>query len=184
MVNFEKLENKQRVEELNPSKTLIKIGLEDNDVLCDIGAGTGIFTIAGAKITNNTVFSLEINDELLNVIKDKAKQENLTNIKALKVNDNHYDIQNNLVDFAILVTVFHEIDDKISLLSEIRRVLKQTGKLIIIEFHDKKTEIGPPVEHRIGKELLNEICSSHGFFKMMEFDLGDNFYCVGFEMSK
>jgi len=176
--NQNKLEDPGRLAELNPNGTLKKIGLGERDVVCDIGAGSGIFTISAAQITRNSVFALEVNDEFLGIIREKADREKLTNIIPDKVTDFHYDIGTESVDLVILVTVLHEIDKKAALLTEIKRILKSTGKLAIIEFHKKQTPIGPPVPHRISKDEVLKICSDFDFYKSGEFDLGDNFYCI------
>ena len=179
-MNPNKLENPARLAELNPTDTLKKIGFGKHDVLCDIGAGTGIFTIPAARITDNTVLALDINDEFLNIIAEKAQKEKLTNIRTLKVTDNYHDIDSQTVDFVLLVTVLHEITDKKALLNEIRKIIKETGKLAIIEFHAKQTPMGPPVEHRLSKDAVHLVCFSHGFSKSKEFDMGDNYYCMVF----
>ncbi|MCK9625716.1 MAG: class I SAM-dependent methyltransferase [Bacteroidales bacterium] len=180
-MDYNKLENPDRVAELNPLKTLQRIGLGQHDVLCDIGAGTGIFTIQAAKITENSVIALELNEELLNIINKKAKQENLTNIKTLKVTGDLFDIYKNTVDFVLLVTVFHEIINKNIFVTEIRRIIKKTGKIVIIEFHKKQTIFGPPIDQRISRNYVTSFFDYYGFTKKNEFDLGDNLYCIVFD---
>ncbi len=178
-MDINKLENKERLAELRPEETLLKIGLKDCDVVCDIGCGSGVFTIPAAKITSNTVYGIEISDQMVNIINSKIEQEGLKNIEIQKNNNtNKYNISNNSVDYVLLVTVFHEIEEKYSLLDEIKRIMKKNGLLIIIEFHDKKTAMGPPVDHRIGKKEVLSICQSNDFIEKRTFDLGENFYCM------
>lgn len=55
-----KFENQMRIEELNPRNTLIKAGFKDSMVLCDIGAGTGIFAFPASRISSNDIYALEI----------------------------------------------------------------------------------------------------------------------------
>ena len=50
---IEKLENEQRILELNAGETLMKIGFTEGLNLCDIGAGTGIFSFEAAKISSH-----------------------------------------------------------------------------------------------------------------------------------
>ncbi len=176
-----KLENPARLAELNPKETLRRIGLGEKDIICDVGAGSGIFTIPAAGITTNTVYALEINDEFLAVIKDKANALHLPNIITMKVTGDHYDIQPDTVDAVIMVTVLHEIENKDFILTEFKRILKDKGKLAVIEFHKRQTPMGPPAEHRLSKEEVVEMCEAFAFTKKMEFDLGDNLYCVLFE---
>lgn len=173
-----KLENPARIADLSPRETLVKIGLGEQDIICDIGAGSGIFTIPAARITENTVYAIEINDEFIDIINEKACRENLSNIKTVKVIDDRYNLDTASVDMAVLVTVFHEMDQKESVLTEIKRILKSTGKLAFIEFHKRDTPMGPPVDHRISREEVIRISEANGFRVLGEFDVGDNFYCI------
>ncbi|MGD9568698.1 MAG: class I SAM-dependent methyltransferase [Sedimentibacter sp.] len=179
-----KSENPIRLLELNPSGTLKKIGLLENLTVCDIGAGSGIFTIPAATITNNTVYALEINDEMLSVIQVKAEKEGIHNIKPVKVENKRFDLEDNSVDMALMVTVLHEIDDQAAMSEEIKRILKDGGKLAIIEFHKRETPMGPPVAHRMGRDEVLDLLRKKGFTIWNDFDLGDNFYCLVFKRDK
>ncbi|HYE67047.1 MAG TPA: methyltransferase domain-containing protein, partial [Anaerovoracaceae bacterium] len=106
-----RMENPLRIAELNPLETLIRIGLGENDTVCDIGAGSGIFTIPAAQITKNKVYALEIDDEMLEVIGEKMKNLSLSNIELVKVNGDKFPIEDQTVDFTLMVTVFHEIEN-------------------------------------------------------------------------
>lgn len=171
------LESPEKLAELRPKETLTKIGLGERDVVCDIGAGTGIFAIPAAQITKNLVYALEIKDELLEIIKEKAENQSLPNIKTMKVTGDSFDIEEGSVDFIILVTVLHEIKNKAAFLSEVKRIMKSTAKLLIIELH-KNTPIGPPNAPRLDLDEVNAICRGAGFTLIKEFNLGGNYYCV------
>lgn len=148
-----------------------------NDVVCDIGAGTGIFTIPAAQITKNIVYALEIKDEFLEIIKEKADNQKLPNIKTMKVIGNSFDIEEGSVDFIILVTVLHEIEDKAAFLTEVKRIMKGKAKLSIIELH-KNTLIGSPNAPRLDMDEVAAICMGAGFTMIKEFNLGSNYYGV------
>ena len=178
---MKKLENPLRLAELDPPGTFRRIGLGINDVICDIGAGTGIFTIPAAKITGNKVYAIEIDDGMLQHIDENVKLEKLTNVELIKVQNNKIGIKDEEADLAIMVTVFHEIENKKDYLQEVRRLLRQEGRLAIIEFHKRETPMGPPVSHRIGKSEVEDIMRTAGFAIVDEFDLGDNFYCIIFK---
>lgn len=81
---------------------------------------------------------------------------------------------------AVIVTVLHEIEDKETMLKEIKRILVPEGKLMIIEFHKRKTPMGPSVGHRISEEFVEELCNSSGLKTISKFSLGDNFYTAVF----
>ena len=65
-------------------------------------------------------------------------------------------------------------------LEEVKRLLKNRGKLAVIEFHKRQTPMGPPLAQRLSREEVKELLSQRGFVMQEEFDLGDNFYCLVF----
>ncbi len=178
---IEKFENATRIAELNSVETLIRAGMNDNMVICDIGAGTGVFAFPAADLTNNTVYALEISDDMIELLEYRKNERGIENLKIRKVDSAILPIDNDICDMILLVTVLHEIEDQESLLEEIKRVLKKSGKLMIIEFHKKETPMGPPIDHRISIEYTEELCNSSSLKTTHKFDLGDNFYCILFE---
>lgn len=176
-----KLENPARISELNPGNTLKLIGLKKGLNLCDIGAGTGIFTIPAAQLTDSKVYALEISDEMLAIIEEKAKTNGLNNIETMKVSDNSFGLMDNCIDIAIMVTVLHEIHPAEEFLSEIKRILKRDGIIAVIEFHKRETPMGPTVDQRMSKEEVIDKLGKAGFKVRNDINLGDNFYCLAFE---
>ena len=176
-----KFENPARLDELRPESTLRRAGFSEGMSLCDIGAGTGIFSVAAARISSAEVNALDISDEMLEIMRRKKAEENLQNLNILKVHSEELPLESGSCDFAIMVTVLHEIEDRDSMLKEIKRVLSENGKFLVIEFHKKATPMGPPVDHRIAKETVERLCSGSGFQKLEAFEMGDNFYGIIFK---
>lgn len=176
-----KFENQIRVAELNPKNSLIKAGFKENMVLCDIGAGTGIFTFPATEISSNDIYALEVSDSMLELLTHRMVKRNTKNLKIKKVDSTILPLDDNSCDMAIMVTVLHEVENKELMLDEIKRILKQGGKLMVIEFHKRETPMGPPFDHRISEEYVEKISNSHGLKTIDKFSLGDNFYSLIFE---
>ena len=181
--HIDKLENTDRIKELSPEDTLKKAGLKEDMILVDIGAGTGIFSFAGATITETKVYALEISDKMLEFLREKKAKNKVENLEILKVASDILPLEDNMCDLAIMVTVLHEIEDKKTLLNEIKRILKKDGSLLVVEFHKRETPMGPPVGHRIAEKEVEETCQNRGFNKKDKFNLGDNFYALLFKLS-
>lgn len=175
-----KLENPARLMELKPRSTLLETGLNKDDIFCDIGAGTGIFTIEAAKITNAKTYAVDVSEDMLKVIEDKAAKHNLKNIELINPETFNYPIETNQCDFIMLCTVLHEIDDKSALLNEIYRILKRSGRLIIIEFFKKQTPMGPPANHRISIDETMALADEFDFNLQKQSSLGENLYILVF----
>lgn len=176
-----KLENPARMEELNPEKTLRRIGLSLGDVFCDIGAGTGIFSLAAARITHSAVYALEISDEMLEMIQEKAKESGLGQIVPVKVKGDNFGVADGTADVILLATVLHEITDKANFLSNAKRMLKSEGQIAVIEFHKRQTPMGPSVERRLSQKETEAAMQTAGLGSTDAFDLGENFYCMIFK---
>lgn len=173
-----KLENPNRVLELNPKDTLKQIGLKNGDIFCDVGAGTGIFTFAAAEITSNKIYAVEISDEMLEILQSGAEEKKLENVVTTKGIEKIPESSCNVV---LLCTVLHEVPDVQDMMNEIRRILVKDGILSIIEFHKRQTPAGPPVKLRLDSVQLAESLHDYGLHQIQHFPLGENFYCSVFK---
>ncbi len=176
-----KFENPVRIAELDPKNTLMKLGFKEKMVLCDIGAGSGIFSFPAAEISSGDIFALEISDDIIAVLERKKSEGDIQNLIIRKVESDRLPLESGICDMAIMVTVLHEIEDKDSMLKEIRRILKTNGKLAVIEFHKAETPMGPPVDHRISEEQVMELCDDNSFKHIEKYKSGDNFYYLIFQ---
>jgi ubiquinone/menaquinone biosynthesis C-methylase UbiE len=173
-----KLENPARVAELRPAETLRRIGLTESGVLCDIGAGTGLFTLAAAAITHGAVYALDINGDMLDIIARRAAETGADNIHCVPVTGAGFDLSPGTIDIALMCTVLHEVPDKPGFLSDAAALLKPQGRLAVIEFHARQTPMGPPIPRRIGQPELLAIADAAGLTAVDTYSLGDNFYCA------
>lgn len=178
---IQKLENPARVKELDPFNTLKTMGFKEDMILCDIGAGTGLFSFAAAQISKNDIYALEISDTMIHLLKNRKDEINAYNLNILKVESSNLPLENNICDMVILVTVLHEIEDKFHILDEINRILKKDGQLLIIEFHQDETPFGPPLHRRISIQQVVEICNSKNLRNIDKRILGENFYSTLFQ---
>lgn len=174
---WEKLENPARAAELDPAGTLRRAGLQSGQTLCDIGAGSGLFTLAAARLTDGTVWAAETDADILARLTARAQKEGLSNVLPVPAEGVRYRLPDGCADWALLVTVLHEIAEKDALLDELRRLLKPDGRVCLVEFQKARTPMGPPPEHRLGAGEAAALFPRHGFAPEQQFPLSENFYC-------
>jgi len=176
--NKNKLDNPKRREILPPKETLERLGLMAEDTMADVGCGIGYFTLPAAKIINkeNKIYALDILDEMLDEVKNKSKELKLENIVAVKTAEYDLKLEDKSVSFVIMVNVLHEIEDKIRILKEIHRILKPGGRIAVIDFEKKETEMGPPVDHRLSREETLSLLESAEFEMLNAIEISDTFY--------
>jgi len=175
-----KFESPGRLAELQPEKTLIGAGFKNPMSLCDIGAGTGVFTFTAAKISSGSIYALDVSDEMIDILNERKTEYNANNVIIKKVRGPSLPVDEVSCDMAIMCTVLHHIDDKHAMLSEVKRLLVKNGKLIIIDFLNKPTPKGPPPEMRLPKEEIELCCRKAGFELMHKYIMGENLMCFIF----
>lgn len=171
---------------VRPEEVIKKIGIEPGMVVADFGAGSGHYSIAAAKIVRNTgkVYSIDIQKELLAAIKSTAALNNLSNIEIvwsdLEAPEGSR-LADKSVDAIIISNILFQVGDKEALLYEAARVLKDSGRVAVIEWGKKEGKMGPPMEKRVSKEECIEIFRNARFKPAKEFIAGENHYGLLFE---
>ena len=107
---------------------------EAHDTILDIATGTGDLVIALAKIETSKIIGLDISPGMLEIGKEKVITHDLTHRIDMQLGDSemlHYnDEYFDAVTVAFGVRNFENLDKG---LSEILRVLKSNGTLVILE---------------------------------------------------
>lgn len=129
-------ENSKRDVFLNRKKIVASSGIKRGEVVADVGAGTGAFIpyLRDAVGKNGEVFAVEISPKFIEYLENKAKKENLKNMKVVKGSFSSTNLKNASVDKLFLIDVYHHLDQPQTMLKDFKRVLKKDGELIIVDF--------------------------------------------------
>lgn len=101
----------------------------------EIGPGTGLhaFTVAAARLPDGVLDVLDIQQEMLDDLKQRAEKQGIVNIIATHGEAQKLPFPDRTFDAAYMVTALGEIPDRAAALSEMRRVLQPKGRLLIAE---------------------------------------------------
>ena len=159
------LDSPQRKKLLNPVKTLRALGIRAGMIVADVGCGTGFFTIPLAAFVGpkGRVFAVDISKEMINDVKKGAAQERFRNIKAIHSSENKIPITSKRIDYCLLSSVVHELENKALFFKELKRLLKKDGKVGIIEWKKIPSPLGPPLRERISPAAMRQILAENGF---------------------
>lgn len=160
--HMKKLDNPERRKLLPPHKLLELLEIQDNDILIDLGAGTGYFTIPAASLTRNKVYALDVEPLMLQYLGKRVKEQKLDNVELIEGAIERIPLAGQIADHVITSFVLHEVEPLEKGLQEMSRVLKPGGKVLCIEWEKKQTVQGPPLHHRIQSNELAKAFDENG----------------------
>lgn len=180
VTNRKKLDSEERKRLLAPYETLTKLGYQKGKTFADIGCGTGLFTVSAAKICSEDVkiYAIDVCEEMLSEVEKRAFESGYHNIQTVKSDEYDFKLDDESVDFVLICTVLHEIDDKARFLREAARICRPDGTVAIIEFNETQTLFGPPLSHRLSRSQVKNLIADAGFINDSEMDISEAFYAV------
>jgi precorrin-6B methylase 2 len=177
---IERLERPDRIPGLRIDDVIDSLKLKPGDVVADIGAGTGVFSIPFAKAVapSGMVLAQDIWPELLDYIAEKAKKEQVGNLRTVLGKGDDPNLPRNHVDLVFFHDVFHNVLDRQGYLEILASSVRPGGRIAVIEqeFDDPIAKKWDILEDRITREQLADWMSAIGFELIDTFDLfqGEN----------
>ncbi|WP_182199952.1 class I SAM-dependent methyltransferase [Paraliobacillus salinarum] len=173
-----KLMSNERYELLQPEKLIDNLSINENDVVADLGAGAGFFTIPAATQTNNAVYAIDIEPSMIQLLEEAASKQSISNINTIVSNLNVIPLADQILDKVISAFVLHEVDHLDTTIKEIARVTKHGGRIMLIDFKAIHTEAGPPLEIRIPSSKLVTLLKDHHFNNIITKEINDSNYMI------
>src|SRR5699024_5856201 len=103
------LMSEDRKNMLQRDKLLKHLNVQTDDVIADLGAGTGFFTIPVAKYTKETVYAVDIEPKMLELLKENANTEQIENIHYVESDLDQIKLNDKSVNKVIISHVMHEV---------------------------------------------------------------------------
>jgi SAM-dependent methyltransferase len=130
------LERPQRVQEERPAEVLRIMGLRPGDVVADVGAGSGYFTRRMAPLVapGGTIYAVDVQQEMLDILAESVEEAGLTGIVPVLGTADDPGLPEGGIDWILLVDVYHEFAEPVVMLEEMRRALKPTGRVALVEY--------------------------------------------------
>lgn len=149
-------------------KTIELFPLANGVVVADIGAGDGYFTTRLARRLGETgdVIATDVTPEYLEGLKQRIAQEGLTNVSFVLGGYDDPRLAPESVDIALMVRMYHEIEQPYAFLWRLRGALKPGG-IVAVSERDR-----PTVNHGIPPALLKCEFEAVGYEQVSFTELG------------
>ncbi|MEP0548940.1 MAG: class I SAM-dependent methyltransferase [Rhodothermales bacterium] len=136
------LERAERAELERPGAVVDSLDLAPDDVVADIGAGTGYFTfrIAG-RVPEGGVYAVDIQPEMLAIIDERAAREGADNVEAVQGTISDPNLPEASVDLTLIVDAYHEFSHPREMMEGIVRSLRPGGRVVLVEYRGEDPSI-------------------------------------------
>lgn len=166
---------------LDPDKIIAQLDVQVGNSVADFGCGPGYFTLPFAKKVgaDGKVYALDVLPQALESVESKAKNAGLTNVVAMRVNlekENGSKLMSDCLDWIVMKDVLFQNQKKEIMVAEAQRVLKAGGKIIVAEWNQNDTGIGPDGELRIAEGNLKKMFTDQNFEIEKDVDAGKFHY--------
>lgn len=116
--------------------------IKEGDTVLDVGPGIGYFTIPLAEMVGDRgrVIAADIQQKMLSAIKKRAKQRDVEGRIILQLSSSDSLNVKTKVNFILAFWMVHEVPDKPLFLTQLRSLLKDDGRFLLVEpkFHVTK----------------------------------------------
>ena len=153
------LERESRQREEKPDLTVENLDLEADDVVADIGAGSGYFSFRIAqKVPEGKVYAVDIQPEMLEAIASRQKDRQVENIETVLGAEDNPNLLPESIDLAFMVDAYHEFAYPREMMEGIVEALKPGGKVVLLEYRKENPMIMiKPLHKMTQKQVKKEL---------------------------
>ncbi|EKF86747.1 class I SAM-dependent methyltransferase [Methanobacterium formicicum] len=164
-----------------PLEIIENLNLYDEMVVGDIGSGGGYFTHEFSRKVgrDGQVYAIDTDEKALDFIKNHPLTEDIQNVETLRVNPNGINLPEESVDLFFLRNVFHHIPNQAEYFKGLEKLLKEDGKIAIIDYNKRKLSFTGLFGHYTPEIVLLDIMKQAGFSLQEKYDfLPDQLFMV------
>ena len=159
------LERPEREDEEAPSKALDALDLKPGMVVADIGAGSGYYSSRIARRIGpaGRVYATDIQPGMIEILEQRIRNQNLTNITTVLGGMDDPRLPPGAIDLAIMVDVYHELQQPQLFLQRLKGAFKPDGRLVLLEFRKEDPKVPILEVHKMSVAEVKQELEAEGF---------------------
>jgi ubiquinone/menaquinone biosynthesis C-methylase UbiE len=161
-----------RVREEDCETLLLALAIRPGQTVCDMGCGNGFYTLPIARRVGKKgkVIAVDIQREMLSLLKDRAAADKVDNIESVLGTVVDPKLEPNSVDLVLMVDVYHEFSHPEQMLRAIRQSLRPSGRVALVEFRAEDDRVPIKPLHKMRKAQILKEFEPNGFRLVEQFD--------------
>ncbi len=158
------LERPERAETEQPEAVVDALALRPDDVVADIGAGTGYFTLRmAARVPEGAVYAVDVQPEMLAMLEERAAQEGAANVVPVLGAEDDPNLPAASVDLALMVDAYHEFGYPREMMAALRRALVPGGRVVLVEYRGEDADLPIRPLHKMTEGQVRRELAAAGF---------------------
>ena len=175
----ERLLSPDREQWANSATVLALLGIASDAQIADIGCGPGYYTVRLASAARRgLVHALDVDPEMLELCRQTVSAAGLENVLVARCGEYEFGLSDRSLDVVFLSCVIHHADDPVRFLAAARRMLKGAGRCAMLEWVERESDFGPPLERRIGRDRLIALAAKAGYSDIQYHRLSEHQYLL------
>ena len=150
----------ERVESEKPEELLDLLGIKEGDVVADIGAGVGFFSLRAAERVGRTgkVLAVDVQPEMIDGLEMMMKRFGHENIVPILGDVDDPKLPADGVDHVLIVISYHEFSHPVEMMRHIRKAMKRDAQMLIVEYKAETLDSRVDPLHKMSEaEIMREI---------------------------
>jgi ubiquinone/menaquinone biosynthesis C-methylase UbiE len=143
--------------------------LEKGDVVADLGAGGGYFSLKLAKEVGEKgiVYAVDIDKKSIEYIKTYAKSNGVENVKVVLAKNDDARLPKDTLDLIFIRNTYHHLPSRVAYFKNLADSLKPKGKIAIIDYLPEKTNYAG---HSSDVDMIIDEMKKAGFVLYKQYD--------------
>lgn len=163
------LESASRDAWQKPEQVIAALAIPEDAVVADVGCGPGYFTRRLSRtVPRGLVYAVDIEPRQLDRLNQHLSADGISNVIPVLAPPDDPRLPAGRVDVILVADTYHHFDHRPTYLAKLRRALAPGGRLVILDYHKRELPIGPPVDHKLAREVVVDEAQAAGFLLVAE----------------
>lgn len=169
----------------DPENNIKQFDLSSGMMVADFGSGSGFYSLAIARAVapSGKVFAVDIQKDLLQKLKNGARENHLNNLDIIWADLEHLGgtkLRESSMDAVCICNLLFQIENKDALCLEAKRILRTNGRVLVVDWAGSFGGLGPQEKDVMPKIKMTALFQDHGFKLDREIAAGTEHYGLVF----
>lgn len=159
------LERSARESEERPQLVLDALKIREGQTVADLGCGSGYYAFRMAQLVGRSgkVFAIDIEQRMLQFVRQRAEREAVTNIETILAMDSDPNLPPDSTDLLLMVDVYHELEHPFEVMEKVRQALKPGGRVALVEYRAEDPKVMIKAVHKMTEKQVIAEMRAAGF---------------------